>query len=263
MELFSPGWGPKEVLTEGGKVTGIVMKKCTQVKNAEGRFDPKYDENDTITIKCDRIIFAVGQASVWGDLLKDEKGAEFKGPALQADRVTYQVKGCPDLFIGGDVYTGPKFAIDAIAAGKLASVSIHRFVQPHSTMTIGRDKREFIELDKENIVVEGYDNTPRQVPASKSGKGFEEYKVVFTEEQVKKETGRCLSCGASVVDENHCVGCGVCTTKCKFDAIHLYRENPGCSKMVKSEDKLKAILPYMLKREIKIKFNKENKKKGK
>lgn len=261
--ILNPGWGPKEVLTEGGKVTGIVMKKCTQVKNAEGRFDPKYDENDTITIKCDRIIFAVGQASVWGDLLKDEKGAEFKGPALQADRVTYQVKGCPDLFIGGDVYTGPKFAIDAIAAGKLASVSIHRFVQPHSTMTIGRDKREFIELDKENIVVEGYDNTPRQVPASKSGKGFEEYKVVFTEEQVKKETGRCLSCGASVVDENHCVGCGVCTTKCKFDAIHLYRENPGCSKMVKSEDKLKAILPYMLKREIKIKFNKENKKKGK
>ena len=56
-------------------------------------------------------------------------------------------------------------------------------------------------------------------------------KVFLTEEQVKKETARCLGCGASVVDENRCIGCGVCTTKCEFDAIHLYRENPECSTM--------------------------------
>ena len=82
---------------------------------------------------------------------------------------------------------------------------------------------------------------------------LQDMRLPFTEEQVKKETARCLGCGASVVDPNRCIGCGVCTTKCEFDAIHLFREHPEASHMMRSEDKLKAILPYMVKREIKIK----------
>ena len=62
-----------------------------------------------------------------------------------------------------------------------------------------------------------------------------------------------LDVGASVVDENKCIGCGVCTTKCEFDAIKLHREHPECSTMVNSDDKMKAILPYMIKRKIAIK----------
>ena len=85
---FHGGWGPKEILTENGKVTGIVFKKCTQVKNAEGRFDPQYDENDTMTIPCSNVLLSVGQGTVWGDLLKDE-AVEFRGPAPVADPVTY------------------------------------------------------------------------------------------------------------------------------------------------------------------------------
>ena len=74
---------------------------------------------------------------------------------------------------------------------------------------------------------------------------------------MKIETARCLGCGASVVDPNKCSGCGVCTTKCGFDAIHLFRERPECSTMVPIEDKLKAVLPYMVKRGLKIKFGKK------
>ncbi|MCR4743129.1 MAG: FAD-dependent oxidoreductase [Treponema sp.] len=252
------GWGPKEILTEGGKVKGIVFKKCLSVKDENGRFNPKYDENDTITVECENVFLSIGQAIVWGDMLAGTKVELGRGNGVIADSVTYQTAQA-DIFAGGDVYTGPKFAIDAIAAGKKAAISIHRFVQPHSSMTIGRDKREFIELDKENIKVEGYDNTPRQVPAMKTvdqaGGNFKERKLCFTEEQIKKETARCLSCGQSIVDENKCIGCGVCTTKCAFDAIQLHREHPKASTMVKSEDKLKAILPNMLKREIKILLN--------
>ena len=40
-----------------------------------------------------------------------------------------------------------------------------------------------------------------------------------------------------------CIGCGLCTTRCEFDAIHLRRDNPECSTMVASEDKLKKIFP--------------------
>jgi len=240
------GWGPKEVLTENGKVTGIVFKKCTSVKNAEGKFAPTYDESQTITIECDRVIFAVGQASVWGDLVKNEK-VEFKGPAIQANKVTFQT-GQPDIFVGGDVYTGPKFAIDAIAQGKIAAESIHRYVH-NGHMETGRNRWEFKALDTDDILVESYDRAPKQFEGHKENADkFKSYKVTLTEEQVKTEAARCLGCGATIVDSNKCIGCGICTTKCEFDAIKLHRDHPECSTMVVAEDKFKAILPYQMKR---------------
>lgn len=251
------GWGPKEILTENGKVTGIIFKKCTSVKNAEGRFAPTYDENVTIEIACDRVIFAVGQRSVWGSMLEGEN-VTFSGPAIVADKLTYQT-GQSDIFVGGDVYTGPKFAIDAIAAGHYAAESLHRYVH-NGHMTIGRNRWEFNELDKSNISVESYDNSSRQIEGVDEtvlSKSFKDAHLTLTEEQVRKETARCLGCGATIVDENKCIGCGVCTTKCEFDAITLHRDHPECSKMVKAEDKFKHILPYQLKRAVKIVTNKE------
>ena len=254
------GWGPKEILTEDGKVKGIVFKKCVSVKDPDGRFNPRYDESETMTVECDHVFMSVGQSILWGDLLKNEKVELGRGNGAVADAVTYQTAQ-PDVFVGGDVYTGPKFAIDAIAAGKEGAVSIHRFVQPHSSLTIGRNRRQFVELDKQDVLVEEYDNSSRQTPGYDKNidrkTSFREARQSFTEEQVKKETARCLGCGASVVDENKCIGCGICTTKCEFDAIHLYRENPECSTMRKSEDKLKYILPYGAKQTIKIKFSKK------
>ena len=253
--VFHGGWGPKEILTENGKVTGIVFKKCTQVKNAEGRFDPQYDENDTMTIECSNVLLSVGQTTVWGDLLKDE-AVEFRGPAPVADPVTYQTT-VDDIFVGGDMYTGPRFAIDAIAAGKEAAVSLHRFVQPGCTLTIGRDPNYYKELDKEDISVNDYDHVGRQKAVKNDSIGKDSFRSatgIFTEEQVKKETSRCLGCGATIVDPNQCIGCGVCTTKCEFDAIHLERDLPKASVMRKSEDKLKYVLPNGLKQAIKIKL---------
>ncbi len=254
------GWGPKEVLTEDGKVTGVVFKKCVTVTDENGRFNPTYDENETMTVACKHVIFSVGQSIVWGDLLNGTKVELGRGNGAVADALTYQTAE-PDIFVGGDVYTGPKFAIDAIAAGKEGAISIHRFVQPHSSLTIGRNRRDFIELDKDDILVENYDNSSRQIPGKDASidhkKSFRDASTGFTEEQVKAEVARCLGCGASVVDTNRCVGCGVCTTKCEFDAIHLYRELPECSTMRKSEDKLKYVLPYGAKQAIKIKFSKK------
>lgn len=254
------GWGPKEVLEEDGHVSGVVFKKCTRVFDAQGRFSPEYDENDTVTVPCRHVIFSVGQAIDWGHML-DNLHVELRpnGGAL-ANKLTYQTSE-PDIFIGGDVYTGPKFAIDAIAAGREGAVSLHRYVHEHCTLTIGRNRRDFIELDKENIKVETYDSSSRQIPPKadikEQAKTFRDLSQSLTEEQVKKETSRCLSCGASVVDPNKCIGCGVCTTKCMFDAIHLHREIPGASIMRASEDKLKYILPNMVKQSIKVKFKKK------
>lgn len=250
-------WGPGEILTENGKVRGIVFKKCTSVLDSQGRFNPQYDPEQCITVECENILLSIGQSIIWGDLLEDSGIVPGRGNCAAADPVTYQT-ACPDIFVGGDVYTGPLFAIDAIAAGKEGAVSIHRFVHKGQSLTIGRNRREYIELDKNNLDIpaESYDNAPRQIPLHKEGavakSTFRDTRLPFTQEQVEAETARCLGCGTTVVDENRCLGCGVCTTKCRFDAITLSRELPQASKMVKSEDKMKHILPYAAKRQIKI-----------
>lgn len=244
------GWGPKRVVTENGKVTGVEFKKCVSVFD-NGKFAPKYDENETITVPADYVLLSVGQSIDWGKLLEGSKVELGRGNAALADGFTYQTAQ-PDVFVGGDVFTGPKFAIDAIAAGKQGAISLHRFVQPGQDLTFGRDRREYRSLDKSAAIISGYDNTPRQAPGHnpESSKTFKDTRLTFTEEQMKKETERCLGCGAAIVDEYMCVGCGQCTTKCKFDAIHLEKvfEGEGVS-----FEKLKPIvLKTMIKREGKI-----------
>ena len=258
------GWGQTEILAENGRCSGIRFRKCLSVRNAEGRFAPTFDDNATEEVPCDMVLYCIGQKVDWKGLLTGTAVELNPNGTAKADPVTYQTAE-PDIFVGGDVYTGQKFAIDAIAAGKQGAVSLHRWVQD-ATLTIGRDKREFIELDKNNLLLEeaSYDNTPRQRIGYNETlrKTFKDGRVAFTEEQVKAETARCLGCGASVVDPNKCIGCGICTTRCAFDAIHLHRDLPECSTMRSAEDKMKGILPYMIKRKIRIRRAKKAEKRN-
>ncbi|MBR4727256.1 MAG: FAD-dependent oxidoreductase, partial [Clostridia bacterium] len=248
------GWGPKEVLVSDGKVTGVVFKKCTRVFDDDHRFAPQYDENDTITVPCENVLMAIGQSAEWGDLLKGSKVQLRPNGTAQADPVTMQTAE-PDIFVGGDIFRGARFAIDAIADGREGMVSLNRFVHPGQSLTIGRDRREFIELDKDDILIESYDNAPRQAPGLRPGDPratFGDLRLPLTEAQVKAEAGRCLKCGATTVDFNKCIGCGLCTTRCEFDAIHLSRDLPACSDMHTAEEMMKLVGPYALKRMGKI-----------
>ena len=247
------GWGQTEIVTENGHAAGIRLRKCLRVKNDQGRFAPEFDDNDTCQAQCATVLYCIGQKVDWRQLLTGTAVTFNPNGTAQVDPVTYQTAE-PGIFAGGDAVTGQKFAIDAIAAGKEGAISLHRFVQK-ATLTIGRNRRQFVELDKENALIPvGFDNTPRQQIGYNEAlrRTFRDERIAFTAQQVQKETARCLSCGASVVDPNKCIGCGVCTTKCAFDAIHLHRERPECTHMIPAEDKMKAILPYMVKREIKI-----------
>ncbi len=251
------GYGPLAISGENGKVNSISFRKCVQVRGEDGRFDPKFDENDVISSEVSTVLYCIGQKVVWKDLLAGTAVEFNPNGTVKVDPVTGQTAE-PDIFAGGDNVTGQKFVIDAIAAGKEGAISLHRFVQPHSTLTIGRNRREFIELDKNDLSLDEscYDNTPRQ----RIGHDKElrltrrDDRIPFTEEQVKKETARCLGCGATIVDKNKCIGCGLCTTKCGFDAITIRRERPECSVMVPSEDKFKMILPYAAKQAVKLTF---------
>ena len=253
------GWGPVRVICENGVATAVEFRKCVSVFDENKRFAPVYDDSMTIEIPAENVIFAIGQAVVWGDLLKGSKVELGRGNYPSADKLTYQTAE-PDIFVGGDVFTGPKFAIDAIAQGHEAAESLHRYVQ-HGHMTIGRNRREFAMLDTDNIKVENYDNASRQfapVDTSLDSKSFEDNHGTLTEEQVKIETSRCLGCGASIVDPNKCIGCGICTTKCAFDAIRLHRDMPKASTMCVAEKKVGALLPYAVKRGFKILGNRNN-----
>ena len=248
------GWGPKEVLTENGKVTGVVFKRCTSVFDADHRFSPKYDENDTITVPCTALLTAIGQSAQWGGLLEGSQVKVRPNGIAEADKVTAQTAE-PDIFVGGDIFHGARFAIDAIADGKEGMVSINRFVHPGQSLTIGRDLRQFIELDRDDVRTEGFDTAGRQRPGMKPGSArdsFSDLRLPLTEEQVKAEANRCLKCGASVVDLNQCIGCGLCTTRCEFDAIHLTRDIPAASEMHTAEEMMKLVGPYAIKRMGKI-----------
>ncbi len=219
-----PGFGPMEITSADGHCTGITFKKCVSVKNAEGRFAPVYDETAIETAECTTVLYCIGQKPEWKELLSGTRVEFNPNGTVKADPVTYQTAE-PDIFVGGDIYTGQKFAIDAIAAGKEGAISLHRAVHEGQTLTYGRDRRIYHALDKNNILVDpnSYDHGARNLPGYNEAKAktFGDTRVTFTEEQIRKETARCLGCGATKVDEYMCIGCGLCTTKCKFDAIHL------------------------------------------
>ena len=246
------GWGPKRIIVEDGKVRGVEFRKCTAVFDSNGRFAPKYNEKKTMTVEADRVLVSIGQSIIWGNLLVGLSVDLNPDGTAKADTLTYQTREA-DVFVGGDACTGPKFAIDAIAAGKQAAISLHRKVWPGQSLTIGRDRRVYTMLDKGDVVVDDYDHTPRQKPNRTPGDVkacFMDQRCTFTEEQLKKETERCLGCGVSIVGQNICLGCGVCTTKCMFDAITLEKKFDG--KMVPIEKTPEVVMMYAVERQQKI-----------
>ena len=245
---------PVEVLGTDGKVCGLKVELMELGEPDEkGRRKPvgtgKFE-----TIEVDSVIAAVGQAIDWGTLDVGALATGKKGNAI-ADAVTYQTAQS-DIFVGGDVYTGPKFAIDAIAAGREGAESLHRFVNDGQSLTVGRNLREFYELNKDELVfgIDSFDRPARQpiLHDAKKARSFEHDRLTFTEEQVKTEASRCLGCGVSVVDPNRCIGCGLCTTRCMFDAIHLERDVPEASTMIRCEDKVGPLLKNVAKKSINI-----------
>ena len=214
---------PSELLGENGHVSAMkveIMKLGDP--DEKGRRKP-VGTGEYETIDVDSVIGAIGQTVDWGALdvgaLKQDK----KGLA-QADDLTWQT-GEADIFAAGDVVTGPKFAIDAIATGKQAAISLNRYVWGNNLVN-ARDRRVYQDIDKDNLALDSFDTAKRQKPPvdTKKAGTMRDERGVFTEEQVQLETSRCLKCGAAHVDENMCIGCGVCTTRCKMDAITLYKK---------------------------------------
>lgn len=219
---------------------GIVLKTEHKPLRIEGEGKVRALVCDAGEIVCDTVIAAIGQRVDLGGIAPEAMVIRENG-TIDAAELTYQTAQ-KDIFAVGDVFSGPKYVIDAIAAGREAAISMHRFMRPKTSLTLNRNRRDFIELDKSKVAIPV---SELKAPARAEGE--------LTEELVRQEASRCLGCGAAVVDTNRCLGCGVCTTRCRFDAIHLSRDLPECSDLVDRFDSNKKLLPYMIKRGIKIK----------
>jgi NADPH-dependent glutamate synthase beta subunit-like oxidoreductase/NAD-dependent dihydropyrimidine dehydrogenase PreA subunit len=223
-------WGPSRILVEGGRAAGVELQRCVSVFDDTGRFSPKFDRSETKIVKADFVLTSVGQAIDWGALLEGTRVELNPNKTVKAAPFSFQTAES-DFFAGGDALTGPKFAIDAIALGKQGAISIHRYLHGDN-LELGRE-RDYHALDKENLDLGGFDRLPRQRPLPAESRApersFVDPRAAFSEAQLKKETERCLGCGAVVIDQFQCVGCGMCAIRCKFEAISLERkyDSPG------------------------------------
>ncbi|MBU0956555.1 MAG: FAD-dependent oxidoreductase [Spirochaetes bacterium] len=252
------GWGPVRAVLENGRLAGMEFKRCLSVFDTDGKFAPKYDERDSKIVPCDYVILSVGQTYDYAALFAGEEVKLTARNTIEVHPVTLQTSRA-DIFAGGDVVSGPLLAIDAIASGKEAAVSIHRFVHKGQSLVFGRDTHSYKMLDKDNLSdALDYDGTERQRIAPIDGKlaksTFKDLRGILTQEQIAAETARCLGCGAVKADPYLCVGCGACTLRCKFEAIKLEKVYDVIGYEI--EDLPKAVIKKALLRKAKITLNK-------
>ena len=207
--VIHAGWGQTEILESGGHCVGIRFRKCLQVTNAAGRFDPVFDDAITEEVACDQVLYCIGQKPAWGSLLDGTSVALTERGFVVADKLTYQT-GEPYIFAGGDVYTGQKFVVDAIGAGRKAAESIDRYLRGVDLKEGRRNDVRVVYPPKDNIPL-----LPRQTPACPS--------CGFSENEARVEAQRCMTCGSrsEIVYPDDCMVCLYCMRDCPMGAITI------------------------------------------
>lgn len=214
-------WGPKAVKRDGEKVLGLEVKKVKSVFDQSGRFNPAYDENETMLLEADTIIITIGQMSNIS-FLKDTAVKVDERGRVEWDPAT-QMSSAKGVFLSGEVVTGPGSAIAAVANGHRAALAIHLYCQGEAIE--GRlplqEKEKIAQLPPE--VVEKIDKEPRQkirhlAPEVRCDT-MVHFEIGYDETEALKEAGRCRGCGGgAVVDIKKCMACLTCLRVCPYGA---------------------------------------------
>ena len=192
-------WGPKRFIEENGHVKSIEFKRCAAVFDADGRFNPQYDESELMTLEADTVLLSIGQAC---DMSFAEGAPDLdvspRGPSVK-DPITLETN-IPGLFVGGDASYGPRSVVEAVASGKEAAISIERYLKGED---IGADRPlewKGIELEPQNVERLERQQMQRLSIAQRKN-SFEEIDSGFSEQQARLEAGRCLKiCGTQSRD---------------------------------------------------------------
>lgn len=222
-----PSLGPKQFVGQNGKVTGLEVIRCTSVFDAQHRFNPTFAPGTEMTIPCDTVILAIGQAS---DLsfLKASDGVETtRQGTVKIDPETL-MSTAPGIFAAGDIAFGPRLIISAVADGKKAAEQIDKFIQGSEW----KPKPRFVQITllDHHKMAEEYDEYSRlavpTIPLERRT-GVTEVETGFTEEQAKREASRCLQCWINTIFEGNeaegteCILCGGCVDVCPENCLQL------------------------------------------
>jgi NADPH-dependent glutamate synthase beta subunit-like oxidoreductase/coenzyme F420-reducing hydrogenase delta subunit len=214
-------WGPKAVRREGDKVTGLEVTKVLSVFDANGRFNPAFDNNQTTVLEADTIIITIGQMSNLS-FLKDSAVKVDERGRLQWNPET-QMSSVKNVFVSGEVVTGPGSAIAAVASGHRAALAIHLYLQGETIE--GRlpvqEKEKIAQMPAE--VLEKISREPRikikHLAPEVRCDTMTHFEIGYDEEEALREAGRCRGCGGgAVVDTKKCMACLTCQRICPYGA---------------------------------------------
>lgn len=217
---------PVEIIGKDGAVTALKLEKMKLgAPDASGRRSP-FSTGEFETMDVNNVIGAIGQIIDWGGIEKGAMQLDRKG-CVKVNELSYQT-GEPDVFAGGDVVTGPAFVIHRhcrrARRAQFRYTGTFTQVRRRISAVTGAFSPRWIKPRRRSPSADMIPHLVRRLPMQAPTRQEKRWTIcsgTFTEEQMKKETERCLGCGAVVLDEYRCVGCGICTTKCKFDAIKL------------------------------------------
>ena len=194
--VIMPSWGPKEILREGSEITGLTLKRCLSTMNEEGHFDPKYDENELTTLKGSSILMAVGQKTDLSFLGKELELKVNRG-LISVDPETMKTS-MDKIFAVGDVTTGPKTVVDAIADGKKASVAVDSFMTGEPERSADYPLGHHIAFDSSCVEHSEAAKLPER-PMEERGLHVED-SYGLSWEEVQQEACRCFNCGCLAVN---------------------------------------------------------------
>ena len=216
-------WGPKKIIGENGRVTGIQLIRASRVFDENRRFNPQFIEGSEDIVDCDTVVLAVGQSAdlAW---VRPEDGLKLTPRGtLQVDPETLATSR-PDVFAGGDLAFGPRIIITAVAEGQRAARSIAKFLvgqvpEPAQKVRMTRYAADTYQMPA------GYETLPRCSPPVlplDRRIGIAEVELGYPEPAAAEQAVRCLKCHISpVFDGDLCILCGGCADICPENCLRL------------------------------------------
>ena len=223
--ILHPGLGPKRIVGDGSRVTGLEVLKTKWVFDAGGRFNPAFYEGSEFQLDCDTVIMAIGQAPKL-DFLRPEDGVEISRRGLIAVEPRTLMTSAEGIFAGGDCVFGPRLIIDSVADGKRAAIGIDEYLRGsmHTEPVIEVEvlKRHSMPLNLLDLV-----RQPIPVLPLDRRTGMTEVELDFDEETARLEAQRCLHCWVNTIFEGNaedgslCILCGGCVDVCPESCLEL------------------------------------------
>jgi NADPH-dependent glutamate synthase beta subunit-like oxidoreductase/ferredoxin len=217
-------WGPLNIDSDGS----VTFQRCTRVFDERGRFSPEFDGERLMKLESDHVILAIGQAT---DLacVEEGSGVEVDRGLICSDEVTLATQE-EGVWAGGDVVTGPRTVVEAVAAGKRAAGSIHAYLSggEFDPAQVGPQRRDEVEPLSVSAMARTNLRRPempmRQV-ADRAG-NYHQIELGLDDEAAHIAASRCLRCDL-------CIGCGLCQLVCaEIGAEALSLKETGADRLV-------------------------------